>query len=306
MQRTLKRQISIIGTGLHSGRPARLKLLPAAVGQGIWFRRADINDRDNMIAASWDAVSDTQLCTRITNEAGVSVATIEHLMAALAGLGVSNVIVELDGPEIPIMDGSARRFVSEILRVGLIEQDAPASIWRVMKPVRVESGAAWAELTPANAFVIDFDIEFAGTIIGHQARVLDMRNGAFIRELADCRTFCRRQDVDSMLARGLALGGNLENALVVNGMSYENPEGPRRLDECVRHKMLDALGDLALAGAPMLGRYTGFHAGHGLTNQLLHKAFATPGTLKLQTVDPIMHQNLPGSGLNRADLAFVS
>ena len=302
MQRTLKRQISIIGTGLHSGRPARLKLLPAAAGQGIWFRRADINDRNNMIAASWDLVSDTLLCTRITNEAGVSVATIEHLMAALAGLGVSNVIVELDGPEIPIMDGSARRFVSEILRVGLIEQDAPASIWQVMKPVRVESGAAWAELTPANAFVIDFDIEFAGTIIGHQARVLDMHNGAFIRELADCRTFCRRQDVDSMLARGLALGGNLENALVVNGMSYENPEGPRGVDECVRHKMLDALGDLALAGGPILGRYVGQRAGHALTNRLLRALFAQRDAWEIVECGIPAGRKLPGVGVLHSDI----
>jgi len=305
MQRTLNRQISVIGTGLHSGRPARLKLLPAAVDHGVWFRRTDIRDRDNLICAAWDQVSDTQLCTVIRNDAGVSVSTIEHLMAAIAGLGLSNVVVELDGPEVPIMDGSARRFVAEILTAGLITQETAENVWQVMQPVRVENGTAWAELRPGTAFEIDFEIEFAGTIIGRQARVMDMRNGSFVRELADCRTFCRREDVDAMHARGLARGGSLDNALVVNGMAYENLEGLRRADECVRHKMLDALGDLALAGAPLLGRYIGFHAGHGLTNQLLRKAFAIPGVLIKRQADVVLQQHLPGAGLNRADLARV-
>lgn len=305
MQHTLKRIVSLIGTGLHSGRAVRMALHPAKVDAGISFCRTDIRQRNAHVRALWNAVNDTGLCTRIANEDGVEVSTIEHLMAAFAGLGLSNVRVELDGPEVPIMDGSARRFVAEILAAGLVAQQAPARVMQVMQTVRVEQGSAWAELSPAESFEIDFEIEFAGTIIGHQARKLDMQNGTFVRELADCRTFCRRQDVDDMHARGLARGGNHDNALVINGMEYENPEGPRRADECVRHKMLDALGDLALAGGPILGRYRGVRAGHGLTNQLLRRAFATPGALLPVLADVNLQARLPGSGLNRADLARV-
>ncbi|MEX0969141.1 MAG: UDP-3-O-acyl-N-acetylglucosamine deacetylase [Paracoccaceae bacterium] len=305
MQHTLKRTVSLIGTGLHSGRAVRMSLHPAAVNAGISFRRTDIRKGNTHIRAMFNTVNDTGLCTRIANEDGVEVSTIEHLMAAFAGLGLSNVLVELDGPEVPIMDGSARRFVAEILAAGLVAQHEPAKVMQVMQTVRVEQGDAWAELSPAESFVINFEIEFAGTIIGHQARKLDMRNGTFVRELADCRTFCRRQDVDDMHARGLARGGSHDNALVVNGMAYENPEGPRRADECVRHKMLDALGDLALAGGPILGRYRGVRAGHGLTNRLLRLAFATPGAILPVLADANLHARLPGSGLNRADMARV-
>lgn len=305
MQQTLKRDVQFLGIGLHTGRAVRMTVLPAAVQQGIWFRRLDVLGRDNLICASWDMVSDTGLCTRISNAAGVEVSTIEHIMAAFAGLGISNAVVELDGPEVPIMDGSARRFVSGLLAAGLVIQDQPVTVIEVLRPVRVQSGAAYAELHPAAHYEIDFEIEFAGTVIGQQARKMDMRNGAFIRELADCRTFCRRSDVDAMRDRGLALGGSLSNALVVDGMRYENPEGPRRVDECVRHKMLDALGDLFLAGGPILGRYVGMRAGHGLTNQLLRRAFATPGAVRLVQARHELDSILPGSALSPADMAQV-
>ncbi len=297
MQRTFKRDIHIIGTGLHSGRPARLTLVPAAANMGIWFRRIDVRGQDNMIPALWDMVNDTELSTNICNEFGVSVSTVEHLMAALAGCGVHNAIIEIDGPEVPIMDGSATRFVAEIQRAGLVEQGSSVAILEVHETVRVEKGDAFAELSPLDHFEIDFTIDFPGTIIGRQAATLDMRNGNFVHDIANCRTFCRAEDVDAMRANGRALGGSLENALVIEGDHYQNSEGPRRIDECVRHKMLDAMGDLMLAGAPILGRYRGFKAGHALTNQLLRKLFSIAGASSFRLARPDDLPLLPGPDL---------
>lgn len=302
MQRTLKREIRIIGTGLHSGRPARLRICPRPANFGIWFKRVDITDRDNLIAARWDYVNDTRLSTGVANSVDVSVSTIEHLMAALAGCGVSNAMIEIDGPEIPIMDGSAIRFVNEIYKAGLVDQIGDGYYWEIQQTVRVTEGYSWAELSPFDGFALDITISFAGTVIGDQSAGLDMRNGSFARELADCRTFCRLKDVEDMQAHGRALGGSLDNALVVDGAEYMNPEGPRRDDECVRHKMLDAVGDLALAGAPILGLYRGARSGHRLTNLLLHKLFNTKGAAKLKRTDARVRAHLPGPEIQEIDL----
>jgi len=301
MQTTLKRAVTLVGMGLHSGRPARLVLRPATEG-GIRFRRVDVTDRDNLIPARFDRVTDTTLCTLLSNEAGVSVGTVEHLMAALAGTGVTHAAIEIDGPEVPIMDGSARRFVSAILRTGLAPVAGPLRAIRILKPVRYEQGDVVAELTPAETLSIDFEIDFADAAIGHQARRLSMVNGAFVHKLADCRTFCRRQDVEAMQANGLALGGSLDNAVVVENERVLNPGGFRRSDECVRHKMLDALGDLALAGAPILGAYRGVRAGHGATNKLLRALFAQPEAFEYVTLDAEAAAQLPGAGVGAADL----
>jgi len=297
VQRTFKKEIHIVGTGLHSGRPARLSLKAGAVNTGIWFRRTDITDHDNMIPALWDMVDDTMLSTGISNESGASVSTIEHLMAALAGCGVHNAIIEIDGPEVPIMDGSSLRFVIEIQRAGLVEQSQPLTVLEVLETVRVTKGDAFAELSPLDHFEIDFQIEFPDTIVGHQSASLDLRNGNFVHDLADCRTFCRAQDVDNMRAVGRALGGSLENALVIDGDHYQNAEGARREDECVRHKILDAVGDLMLAGSPILGQYRGYKAGHHLTNQLLRKILATPGATRLRIASASELPRLPGPDL---------
>ena len=278
MQTTLKRETTLVGMGLHSGRPARVVLRPATEG-GIRFRRVDVTDRDNLIPARWDRVSDTRLCTLLSNEAGVSVGTVEHLMAALAGTGVTHAEIDIDGPEVPIMDGSALRFVRAILRAGLAPVPGALRAIRVLAPVRDVQGDVVAELAPADALTIDFEIDFVDAAIGRQSRRLVMENGAFVHELADCRTFCRSEEVEAMRAAGLALGGTLDNAVVVDGSRVLNPGGLRRSDEFVRHKMLDALGDLALAGAPILGAYRGVRAGHGATNRLLRRLFATPGAL---------------------------
>ncbi|MHA3914477.1 UDP-3-O-acyl-N-acetylglucosamine deacetylase [Halovulum sp. GXIMD14793] len=306
MQTTLKTDVQFVGTGLHSGRPVRMTLRPASADAGIWFRRIDVTDRDKMVPARYNAVSDTQLNTTISNGAGVKVSTIEHLMAAIAGTGLHNVLIDIDGPEVPIMDGSSRRFVRDIHRAGLVKLGAGIAAIRILKPVRHEQDGAVAELLPQDdGFTIDFAIDFPDAAIGQQQRRLDMANGSFARELADCRTFCRNSDVEAMQSAGLALGGTLENAVVVEGDAVLNPEGFRRTDECVRHKMLDALGDLALAGKPILGLYNGQRAGHGATNALLRKLFATPDAYEVIDCTPEMVRGLPGFGLRAVDLARV-
>lgn len=302
MQTTFKREITLVGMGLHSGRPARLVLRPATEG-GIRFRRVDIRDRDNVIPARFDLVTDTTLCTLLSNAAGASVSTVEHLMAALAGTGVTHAIIDIDGPEVPIMDGSAKRFVQVILKTGLRDLGGELRAIRVLKPVRLVEGDVVAELLPAESLSIDFEIDFADAAIRHQEKTLSMVNGAFVHELSDCRTFCRRADVEAMQARGLALGGSLDNAVVVDGADVLNPGGLRRSDEFVRHKMLDALGDLALAGAPIIGAYRGVRAGHGPTNRLLRKLFATEGAWEEVSLDAEEAQSLPGAGVGRADMA---
>ncbi|PIE16893.1 MAG: UDP-3-O-[3-hydroxymyristoyl] N-acetylglucosamine deacetylase [Rhodobacterales bacterium] len=307
MQTTLKNKVSFHGVGLHSGQPVRMAVHPASAQYGIWFRRIDLPG-NNLIAARWDAVSDSRLCTKISNDAGAAVSTIEHIMAALAGCGVQNALIEIDGPEVPVLDGSSAEFVAEIVAVGLRYLDAPVRAIKVLQAVEVSNGAATARLEPADNLYIDFHIDFAAhsPVIGKQDKALNMANGAFVRELSDSRTFCLQKDVEMMRANGLALGGTVENAVVVDGDQVLSPGGLRHRDEAVRHKMLDALGDLALAGAPLLARYTGHRAGHALTNKLLRKLFATPGAYQMITCDANTAARLPGVGVHRADLAAIA
>jgi len=268
VQTTLNSSATFTGVGLHSGIPVTMTVHPAGMNHGIWFKRADVTDADPMIPALFDAVEMKPLCTRIVNAAGVEVTTIEHIMAALAGCGVRNALIEIDGPEVPIMDGAAGDFV--------------------------------------RGLEISFEIDFVDAAIGAQSKTLNMANGTFVRELADSRTFCRKSDIDAMHANGLALGGTYENAVVVDGDHVLSPGGLRHDDEAVRHKMLDALGDLSLAGAPILGRYTGIRAGHAMTNMLLRKLFATPDAYRVVECSLEQVSQLPGVGVRRADLALVA
>jgi UDP-3-O-[3-hydroxymyristoyl] N-acetylglucosamine deacetylase len=302
VQNTLKSPAAFTGLGLHSGLPVRMVVHPADADHGIWFRRTDVTDLDAMVPARWDAVTPSRLCTVIENADGVSVSTIEHVMAALAGSAIHNALIEIDGPEVPILDGSSLAFVAGFLAAGIDEQDAPIRAIRVLKPVEVQDGDAVARLEPADMLEIDFSIDFADAAIGVQSRVLNMANGAFVRELSDSRTFCRQSDVDAMRANGLALGGTLENAVVIDGDRVLSPGGLRHSDEPVRHKMLDALGDLALAGGPILGRYTGVRAGHALTNRLLRALFADPTAYRLVDCGPLTLGKLPGVGVHVGDL----
>ena len=303
MQNTVGKAIGFEGVGLHSGRPVRLVLTPAPADHGIWFRRTDIADpAAAFVAASWTNAVPSALCTRLRNEAGVEVTTVEHLLAALAGCGVRNAVIEIDGPEVPILDGSSRPFVAAIMEAGLEVQGAPDRAIEILKPVEVRRGDAVARLEPSDTPQMDFAIEFEDAAIGSQAKTLDLANGAFVRELCDSRTFCRRADVDAMHAAGLALGGSLNNAVVVEGAAVLSPGGLRHTDEAVRHKMLDALGDLSLAGAPIIGRYTGRRAGHALTGALLEALFADPSAWRMVTCDAGRSNMLPGAGIKPQDL----
>ncbi|WP_284164344.1 UDP-3-O-acyl-N-acetylglucosamine deacetylase [Frigidibacter sp. SD6-1] len=306
MQTTLRSAASFQGVGLHTGLPVRMVVKPASANHGIWFRRTDVVGQDPMVPAIWDSVTPSRLCTVVENAAGVSVSTIEHIMAALAGCGVHNALIEINGPEVPILDGSAQPFVSAILGRGLRDLSEPVLCLEVLARVEVREGDAVARLEPAEALEIDFAIDFADEAIGQQRRRLSMANGAFVRELSDCRTFCRQADVDQMRAAGLALGGTYDNAVVVEGERILSPGGFRRADEAVRHKMLDALGDLALAGAPILGRYTGNRAGHAMTNKLLRALFARPDAYRVRECDANLRRRLPGAGVRTADIPAVA
>jgi UDP-3-O-[3-hydroxymyristoyl] N-acetylglucosamine deacetylase len=305
VQKTVKSLVRFDGVGLHSGIPSTMVVHPASAEMGIWFRRTDIDHGDRMVAARWNMVSDARLCTKIENESGVSVSTIEHIMAALAGCGIQNAIIEVDGPEVPILDGSSAKFVAGILDRGVRELDAPVQALRVLKPVEVRVGDGFARFEPAETMEMRFHIDFEDEAIGTQNKTLNLANGSFVRELCDSRTFCRQADVAAMRAAGLALGGSYENAVVVEGARILSPGGLRHADEAVRHKMLDALGDLALAGAPILGRYTGVKAGHAVTNRLLHALFADPRALRIETCGPKISAHLPGAHLTQGDLALV-
>lgn len=258
-----------------------MTLRPAAVDTGISFLRTDVPSGTGLVPARWDAVVDTRMCTMIGNDHGVTVGTIEHLMAALRGCGVDNALIELDGPEVPVMDGSSAPFAFLIDCAGLERQPARRSVIRILDTVRVEDGPAWAILTPDSSASLTFEIDFQSRAIGRQSRVMRLTEDGFVTELARARTFGFVQDVERLRAAGLARGASMENAVVIDGDTVLNPEGLRYSDEFVRHKMLDAVGDLYLAGHPIIGRYHGCRAGHAVTNRLLHALFAQPDAWRI-------------------------
>ena len=281
-------------------------MLPASAEYGVWFHRTDVHDRNPLVPARWDAVSNTDLNTRISNDDGVSVSTIEHLMAALSGCGIHNALIEIDGPEVPLLDGSSAQFVAAFLARGIRHLNAPVRAIRVLKPVTVQHGEAEVTLAPSEELEIDYRIDFVDAAIGQQEKRLNMANGAFVRELCDSRTFCRQADIDAMRDRGLIAGGSVTSAVVVDGDRVMTPGGMRHADEPVRHKMLDALGDLALAGAPILGRYVGSKAGHAMTNRLLRALFADPSAYEMVECDEATSARLPGAGLRRTDTVRIA
>ncbi|MBR2658064.1 MAG: UDP-3-O-acyl-N-acetylglucosamine deacetylase [Loktanella sp.] len=305
MQNSVKSPVVFEGVGLHTGAPVRLVVRPAPAGSGIAFRRVDLTGSP-VLKALWHNVMVSPLNTRLTNADGVTVSTIEHLMAALSGCGVHNALIDIDGPEVPILDGSAAAFVRGIVATGLHTDPAPMQAIEILREISVTQGAAFASLSPSTTLQIDFSIDFVDAAIGHQRKTLNMANGAFVRELCDSRTFCRSSDVDAMRAQGLALGGSMENAVVVDGDKILTPGGLRHADEAVRHKMLDALGDLYTAGAPILGRYTGSRAGHAMTNLLLRAVFAQPDAWRMVRCDANIAARLPGVGVSQADLVAVA
>lgn len=308
MQTTLRSTASFEGNGLHSGKPVRIHVKPAAAHQGVWFKRTDIDLGDRMIRASWDMVEISPLCTRIVNLSGVSISTIEHLMAALAGCGVTNAVIEIDGPEVPILDGSSAEFVRGILSSGIQQQSAALHAIQILEPVLFQTKDVWAKLEPGRGLTMDFHIAFDDVAIGRQTRFIDLANGAFVRELCDSRTFCRQADVDAMQQNGLALGGIAgANAVVFDGAHVNGgTHGLRHDDEPVRHKMLDALGDLYLAGMPILGHYSGFKAGHAITNQLLRALFGQKDAYRVVPVTEAMALRMPGAGVVKEEVPQVA
>lgn len=279
MQATVSRRVTFTGVGVHSGAPATASVIPAPVNAGLVFKRVDLTgpECETIIPARFDAVVDTRLCTVLGNAYGATISTVEHLMAALAGLGVCNAVIEVDGPEIPIMDGSSAPFVDAVLTAGVAAQSTtPQRALRVLKDVTVCVDDKRASLFPASRFEMSFEIDFDEKAIGRQERSMTLVNGAFVDDLCRARTFGRLCDVEALRRMGLARGGSLENAIVVDGDKVLNEGGLRYDDEFVRHKMLDAIGDLGLAGAPIIGRYVGVKAGHDLTNRLLRALFAEP------------------------------
>lgn len=275
-QHTLGHAVTVSGVGVHSGAAARLTLAPAPVNSGITFIRSDVTDRDNIVPARFDTVADTRLCTVIANAAGVTVATIEHVMAALAACGIDNVLLDIDGPEMPIMDGSSAPFMQAIEQAGIVAQNAARRVLMVKKTVTYTEGDKEVVLSPADGQYFGFEIAFPSAAIGQQKYTHLLKMESFKKDIASCRTFGFLHEVEALRKIGLARGGSLDNAIVVDGDKVLNPEGLRFKNEFVRHKILDAVGDIYLAGGQLIGHYHGVKAGHALNNKILHVLFADP------------------------------
>ncbi len=293
-QSTLKASIDCVGIGLHSGRRVKMVLRPAAPNHGIVFRRTDLGQpgvgRD--IPARFDLVVDTRLATVLADPAdsSVRVGTVEHVMAALSGCGIDNALIEIDGPELPALDGSAAHLVFLIDCAGIVAQESPRRSIEVLRTVRVGDRNAFAEVGPArparDGLHLAMSIVFAASAIGRQALSLQLTPDSFRRELSRARTFALAEDIDRLRAAGMAQGGSLDNAVVVDSARVLNPGGLRMEDEFVRHKLLDAVGDLALAGAPLRASFTAHRSGHGLNNQLLRALFADASAWRMVTDAP--------------------
>ncbi|KQW80862.1 UDP-3-O-acyl-N-acetylglucosamine deacetylase [Brevundimonas sp. Root1279] len=275
-QKTTVAPAIIAGVGVHTGDRVRLAVRPAPSGTGIVFVRTDIQDRDNRIPVSGEAVVDARLNTMIENADGVRLSTIEHLMAAFAALGVSNAVVEVDGPELPILDGSALPFVQLLDRAGFRRQEAPVRYIEILEPIRVQDGDKSAVLLPCDRYEMRFEIDFATPVIGNQVVDFVVDEETFRNEIMAARTFGFAHEVEALRRAGLARGGSLENAVVIDGDEILNPGGLRMEREFVKHKALDAIGDLYVLGAPLLGRYEGVKAGHAINNLLVRELLANP------------------------------
>ncbi|WP_419798974.1 MAG: UDP-3-O-acyl-N-acetylglucosamine deacetylase [Terasakiella sp.] len=295
-QKTLKTAINCSGIALHSGEKVSITLKPAPADSGIIFKRIDIAGGGAEIKATYDNVVETTLCTKIGNSDGVTIATVEHLMAAISGCAIDNMLIEINGPEMPVMDGSAAPFVFLIECAGTIEQDAPRKAIRIEKNVSVDEKDRFAGFQPCKGSILDFTIDFDNPAIARQEHSVHMGRGVFKDELSRARTFGFLHEVEYMRANGLARGGSLDNAVVVSADGVMNEEGLRFENEFVRHKILDAVGDLALAGLPIIGRYTGICSGHYLNNQLLHALMANQDAW---SIVPMTQDDLDGAYLEQ-------
>ncbi len=302
-QTTLADRVTMTGLGVHSAKPARLVLHPADVDSGIVILRTGLEGgRERLIEAKWSNVTQTSLCTVLGDATGAAVSTVEHLMAALTGLNVDNVVIEVDGPEVPIMDGSAVEFVEAIDSVGVVTQARRRRHLKVLKPIRVEQGRSRAELLPApSGFHIDVEIDFDAAAIGRQRLAIDLAPDSFRRDVARARTFGFVADVKKLWQAGFALGSSLENSVALDGEAILNPEGLRYADEFVRHKALDAIGDLSLAGAPIIGAYRAYRPGHTINAAILAKLFSDRSAYEF--VDGAPRRRFAGPALATGRLA---
>lgn len=284
-QRTLKTSVSVTGVGLHSGEKVTLSLRPGPVNSGIVFRRVDVKPVCEFKAQA-NLVNDTRLSTCMEYN-GVRVATIEHLMSALAGLGIDNACVEMDGNEVPIMDGSAGTFIFLLQSAGIVEQSAAKKFIRIKKTVEVKQGDKWVRFDPYNGYKLTFTINFAHPVFANtrQHVTVDLDEHSYIRDISRARTFGFMQDVENMRAQGLALGGSLDNAIVMDEYRVLNADGLRFEDEFVKHKVLDAIGDLYLLGHSVIGAFSGFKSGHALNNALLRELLADENAWEFVTFD---------------------
>lgn len=271
-----------------------MTLHPSDVNTGIVFRRTDVAGESAMIPAAFDSVCDSRLCTTIGSD-GKTIATIEHLMSALAGAGIDNALIEVGGAEVPVMDGSAAPFLFLIDCAGVAEQDAPRKAVRILKTVSVGEGEKFASLEPSDGFSVDFHIEFDNPVIGSQQMALNLTDSVFKNEIARARTFGFLHEAEALWAAGLAKGASLDNAVVVSGDKVMNEDGLRFDDECVRHKILDAVGDLYLAGAPIMGHFAASRASHALNNQLLHELFSDPANYEIVDMQPADQRPVAGA-----------
>ena len=279
MQQTLINSVIFKGTGLHSGEIVTMTVSPAMADEGIRFIRKDVDGKDNVIPARYDLVEESQLCTRLINKDGVSVSTIEHVMAALAGMGIDNATLIIDGPEVPIMDGSALPFITEFEKIGVESLNTPRQAIKILKTIEVsDKHGALARFEPDAESVFEFSISFDNKFIAQQSHRFTLNdNEAFKHDLACSPTFTTKDQVDFLRAQGLIKGGAVENAdIYADDAIYRDTSRPRKDKAAVRHKLLDAVGDCALAGAPIIGKYTSDKGGHAMTNRLLRKLFDDP------------------------------
>ncbi|AKC60322.1 UDP-3-O-acyl-N-acetylglucosamine deacetylase [Blochmannia endosymbiont of Camponotus (Colobopsis) obliquus] len=285
-QRTLKRIVQMTGIGLHSGRPVTLTLRPAKANTGIIYRRVDLNPPVDF-QMNVDAVRDTTLCTCLVNELGVRISTVEHLNAAQAALGIDNIIIEVDAPEIPIMDGSASPFVYLLLDAGIEELSSAKKFLRLKQEIRVEDGDKWALLSPFHGFKLDFTISYQHPVIctDFQRYFFNFSSESFVKQISRARTFGFVRDLESLRSRGLILGGSFDCAIVVNDNGIINANGLRFSNEFVRHKMLDAIGDLFICGYNLIGSFSAFKSGHTLNNRLLQTLLQTKEAWEMVTFD---------------------
>ncbi len=294
-QRTLSSMTHCSGIGLHSGEVVEMAICPAEPGAGITIRRTDVANGGSHIPVTWRHIADSRLATTVGNDYGITVSTVEHLMAALAGCQIDNAVIEVDGPELPIMDGSARPFVAMIEQAGTLVQNVAKRFIRVDKRISVGDHEKSLSLTPARTFSLSFEIDFDSSKLSRQKLAIHMGDGAFKSDIAGARTFGFAHEVDHLRSLGLALGGSLDNAIVIEGDQVLNEEGLRFQDEFGRHKILDCIGDLYLAGAPILGHVHGARSGHGLNHALLQALFADQDAWSY--VEPGIEEDEPSPGL---------